>query len=508
MRPSRVPRRSPEKAFESLYERHFREIFGYSLALLHSPADAEDATQATFLNAYRAFERGERPRHPASWLRAIALNVCREHFRRASRRPEEVSLEEDPGELVVEPPEPAIGDVVRALSHLPFNQRAALVMREFEGRPVTEIADLLDVTSAAVETLLFRARRALREQLEGSLLCDQAERAISRQLDGALPRSERGSLRAHLRECPECAALARRLRAQRSALKSLALVPVPATLAWSKFAFSGAAGGSSSAAGASSAAAGASAVAAGAAPVAVKLAAATALAALAVGAGYAAIGHHAFRAPARGAVVVAARSAIAHASSPPSARGPRVAGNAPDSSRLEHGPGGVVLAAEDRRGDARAATPLRHEHGASGAAADASIAGSNRGGAASRSQAARGNSSSSRGRGHAYGHPAAIRYGRATPATGKPHPRSGSPASHGQPTVGRRSPGRPNRHARATAQGGPSVTTGKPHPAPGPPPTVGQPSAKPGRGNAKPRARLRRCAQPRNEMGHAARASA
>ena len=168
MRPSRVPRRSPEKAFESLYERHFREIFGYSLALLHSPADAEDATQATFLNAYRAFERGERPRHPASWLRAIALNVCREHFRRASRRPEEVSLEEDPGELVVEPPEPAIGDVVRALSHLPFNQRAALVMREFEGRPVTEIADLLDVTSAAVETLLFRARRALREQLEGS----------------------------------------------------------------------------------------------------------------------------------------------------------------------------------------------------------------------------------------------------------------------------------------------------------------------------------------------------
>jgi hypothetical protein len=116
------------------------------------------------------------------------------------------------------------------LSHLAFNQRAALVMRELEGRSYAEIAEILEVSTSAVETLIFRARRALREQLEGSLTCGEAEFAISRQLDGRLPRGERGQLRAHLRECSECAGFARRQRAQRGALKTLALVPVPGSL--------------------------------------------------------------------------------------------------------------------------------------------------------------------------------------------------------------------------------------------------------------------------------------
>jgi hypothetical protein len=103
-------------------------------------------------------------------------------------------------------------------------------MRELEGRSYAEIADVLEVSTSAVETLIFRARRALREQLEGSISCGEAEFAISRQLDGRLPRQERGQLRAHLRECSECAGFARRQRAQRGALKTLALVPVPSSL--------------------------------------------------------------------------------------------------------------------------------------------------------------------------------------------------------------------------------------------------------------------------------------
>ena len=103
-------------------------------------------------------------------------------------------------------------------------------MRELEGRSYAEIAEILDVSTSAVETLIFRARRALREQLEGSLTCGEAEFAISRQLDGRLSRQEKAQLRAHLRECAECAAFARRQRAQRGALKTLALVPVPSSV--------------------------------------------------------------------------------------------------------------------------------------------------------------------------------------------------------------------------------------------------------------------------------------
>src|SRR5436305_28197 len=85
MRTSRILQQSPSRTFETLYKRHLKDVYRYSLALLDRPADAEDATQATFLNAYRAIERGERPRDSLGWLRAIALNVCREHWHSAKR---------------------------------------------------------------------------------------------------------------------------------------------------------------------------------------------------------------------------------------------------------------------------------------------------------------------------------------------------------------------------------------------------------------------------------------
>jgi hypothetical protein len=67
-------------------------------------------------------------------------------------------------------------------------------------------------------------------QLEGALSCREAERAISRQLDGRLARAERKPLRQHLRECAECARFGRSQRARRSAWKALASVPLPVSL--------------------------------------------------------------------------------------------------------------------------------------------------------------------------------------------------------------------------------------------------------------------------------------
>lgn len=231
MTPLLAQRPRPDRAFERLYKRHVGDVYRYALAVMRNPADAEDVTQTTFLNAYRSYvEKGNRPEKPQNWLIAIAHNVCRQRFRQSARRPSEVAFEDDIADTIVDDETPSGEDIRRALSHLAFNQRAALVMRELEGRSYAEIAEILDVSTSAVETLIFRARRALREQLEGSLTCGEAEFAISRQLDGRLPRPERGQLRAHLRECPECSAFARRQRAQRGALKSLALVPLPGSL--------------------------------------------------------------------------------------------------------------------------------------------------------------------------------------------------------------------------------------------------------------------------------------
>ena len=220
-----------DRSFEKIYRRHVGDVYRYALAVLRQPADAEDVTQTTFLNAYRAYQRGERPRNAQNWLIAIAHNVCRQRFRQAQRRPDEVEFDDRVGEIVPEEDRgPRAEDIQRALGHLAFNQRAALVMRELEGRSYAEIAEILETSVSAVETLLFRARRALREQLEGTLTCAEAERAISRQTDGLLTRPERSALRAHLRQCKECERLGRSQRAHKKAFKALALVPIPTSL--------------------------------------------------------------------------------------------------------------------------------------------------------------------------------------------------------------------------------------------------------------------------------------
>ena len=158
-----VPVLARDEAFEKLYRRYVKDVYHYALALLRNPADAEDVTQTTFLNAYRAYQRGEEILKPQNWLIKIAHNVARTRYAHISRRVKEVPLEDHIDRLAIPDDEkPNVEGVLRALGRLPFNQRAALVMRELEGRSYTEIADTLGVSVSAVETLIFRARRSLR----------------------------------------------------------------------------------------------------------------------------------------------------------------------------------------------------------------------------------------------------------------------------------------------------------------------------------------------------------
>src|SRR5204863_7306212 len=118
-----LARQRPERAFERLYQKHAGDVYRYALVVLRNPADAEDVTQTTFLNAYRAYERGERPRAPQNWLIAIAHNVCRQRFRQSQRRPNEAELNEELTETIVEEDAVSAEDMRRALGHLACNQR-------------------------------------------------------------------------------------------------------------------------------------------------------------------------------------------------------------------------------------------------------------------------------------------------------------------------------------------------------------------------------------------------
>ena len=169
---ARRQKESFDAAFEGFYREHVAEVYQYALAVLGNSADAEDVTQQTFLNAYRAFQRGERPQKAHNWLIKIAHNVCRMRWRQSGRRPQEVPLERAGEPAAPDDEKPSLDEVLNALAKLPFNQRAAIVMREVEDRSYVEIAEVLGVTVPAVEALLFRARgnlKAARKTLAGAL---------------------------------------------------------------------------------------------------------------------------------------------------------------------------------------------------------------------------------------------------------------------------------------------------------------------------------------------------
>ncbi|HYI75826.1 MAG TPA: sigma-70 family RNA polymerase sigma factor [Gaiellaceae bacterium] len=225
------------REIDDLYRAHGAEVYRYAFAVLGNHADAEDVTQTTFLNAYRSLEGGVRPRKPSNWLLTIASNTIKQRFRQEQARPRQVELDERIAHSPTSDDDdegPSVGELLTALSKIPPQQRQAIVLREFEGRSYVEIAEILGVTTSALETLLFRARRSLAEELEHQLSCTDAQLAVSRSVDGRLGRKERRRLRDHLGECPDCARFARLQQRHSSALRGLALVPIPVSLAMFK----------------------------------------------------------------------------------------------------------------------------------------------------------------------------------------------------------------------------------------------------------------------------------
>jgi RNA polymerase sigma factor (sigma-70 family) len=155
---------------ERLFNEHSGWIYGYCLRLLRSPEEAEDALQATYLNACKSLKEGIQPHAESAWLLRIAQNTCLTRLRSSGRRArlervQDVGLLE---ETVAAPDRTAdelIG-LVDALGTLPEQQRRAILLREWQGLSYAEVAATLELTQSAVETLIFRARRSLATALE------------------------------------------------------------------------------------------------------------------------------------------------------------------------------------------------------------------------------------------------------------------------------------------------------------------------------------------------------
>ncbi|MDQ3907468.1 MAG: sigma-70 family RNA polymerase sigma factor [Acidobacteriota bacterium] len=170
-------RAGDREAFGEIVRRWERRIFALAFGILGREEDARDATQETFVAAFRNLGGFRGDAKVSSWLHRIAVNQCITRQRRAKVRGE-TSLEgaEEGGaqfeaDAVENPAESAEGRerteaVRRAVNALPPELRAVVVMKEFEDLTFQEIADALGVPLSTVKSRLYTALKQLRLRLE------------------------------------------------------------------------------------------------------------------------------------------------------------------------------------------------------------------------------------------------------------------------------------------------------------------------------------------------------
>jgi RNA polymerase sigma factor (sigma-70 family) len=155
-------------ALALLFDRHRRRLYGFLCHMVGDAALAEDLLSETFLRVYRARGRYRQGADFVPWMLAIARNLAIGELRRQTLLSRiRLRLLREPVEEVGPAPErDETRDKVRqALQRLPEDQRAAVVLKEYEGLSYREIADVLGCTEEAARARTYRARVALKEAL-------------------------------------------------------------------------------------------------------------------------------------------------------------------------------------------------------------------------------------------------------------------------------------------------------------------------------------------------------
>ena len=176
-----LAREGDSDAFRGLVERHSRAVYRLAHRMTGNPQDAEDVVQDTFLKAYRQLGRFESRANFGTWLHRIAVNCSIDLIR--SRKHQETghdaadldmldSAARDTDQRVDPSPERLMLStevqerVSRAMEGLTAMERAAFVLRHFEGQSIEEIGRALGLKANAAKHSIFRAVRKMRLALE------------------------------------------------------------------------------------------------------------------------------------------------------------------------------------------------------------------------------------------------------------------------------------------------------------------------------------------------------
>ena len=242
-------RSGDDAAFEELYRRYYPRIAAFVRGYLRDGGRAEDVTQEAFMSALRRVRQTDAEINFKPWIFEIARNAAIDQYRR-NVRTDEVSIDIEGGfapsdvSRVVRPrgPDSSMLDKQRldhlrgALEELSDTHHRIIVMRELEGLSYREIGEKMQLTPAAVESTLFRARRKLEHeyaQLDTGRRCQLMGAVIGRLAEGLESDRDRRRLDRHARRCSSCRRRSRQLGvepmlARRPIVaRAAALLPIP-----------------------------------------------------------------------------------------------------------------------------------------------------------------------------------------------------------------------------------------------------------------------------------------
>ncbi|MEE9415629.1 MAG: RNA polymerase sigma factor [Acidimicrobiales bacterium] len=154
----------------ALFEAHVDTVFGFLLARSGSRQVAEEVSADTFAEAARMFSVGRGDQIERGWLLDVARKRLVDYWRRCERHRLRLErfLQFQPGAAAVESSDGQGPGVVEALETLPDRQRAVLMLRYLDGYSVSEVAEALEISYQATESLLARSRKSLLAAYERS----------------------------------------------------------------------------------------------------------------------------------------------------------------------------------------------------------------------------------------------------------------------------------------------------------------------------------------------------
>jgi RNA polymerase sigma-70 factor (ECF subfamily) len=176
-----MTRAEKQKVFEEELFPHIEALNTFAYHLSYNETQAKDLVQETYLKAYRFIDKYQRGTNAKAWLFKILKNAYINEYRKKSKRPQQVDLEDfisyhDTDEdskvqyldLREEIFENMMGDeVTNAINSLPVDFRTVVLLCDIEGFSYEEISKIIDIPIGTVRSRLFRARNMLKEKLKG-----------------------------------------------------------------------------------------------------------------------------------------------------------------------------------------------------------------------------------------------------------------------------------------------------------------------------------------------------